>query len=220
MNMELDEMKQAWQSLDHRLEQQHALSLQMFRERKFDTARKALHPLWRGQVIQIAVGLVLMLQFAPYWVAHRHNLHLMAYGLMMHAYGLMCVLTAARNLHLQSRLDYAAPVIEIQRRLAALRTWRLREALLYGVTGCFIWIPLVLIGFDHVGADIWVTARLVVWADVASGVACLVLMYGIVRWSRLPGHERFRATLDNTIIGRSVRNTQAMLDEIARFERA
>ena len=218
--MELDEMKQAWQSLNHRLAQQHALSLQMFKDGKSDKARKALRPLWWGQLIQIAVGVVLMLQFAPYWVAHRHNLHLMAYGLLMHAYGLMWILTAALNLHLQSRLDYTAPVIEIQRRLAALRTWRLREALLYGVTGCFIWIPLLLIGFAQVGADVWVTARSVVWADVASGMACLVLMYGIVRWSRLPGHERFRATLDNTIIGRSVRNTQAMLDEIARFERA
>jgi hypothetical protein len=192
----------------------------MFKDGKSERAHKTLRPLWRGQVIQIAVGVVLMLQFAPYWVAHRHNLHLMACGLMMHAYGLMCVLTAARNLHLQNCLDYAAPVIEIQRRLAALRTWRLREALLHGATGCFIWIPLVLIGFEHVGADIWVTARSVVWADFASAAACLVLMYGIVRWSRLPGHERFRATLDNTIIGRSVRNTQAMLDEIARFERA
>lgn len=218
--MELDEIKQAWQSLNHRLEQQHALSLQLFKDGKSDKARKALRPLWWGQLIQIAVGMLLMLQFAPYWVAHRHNLHLMVYGLMMHAYGLTYVLTATRNLYLQSRLDYAAPVIEIQRHLAALRTWRLREALLHGITGCFIWIPLVLIGFNYLGADVWVTTPSVVWADVASSVTCVVLIYGLVRWSRLPGHEGFRATLDNTFIGRSVRNTQAMLDEIARFERA
>jgi hypothetical protein len=51
MNMELDEMKQTWQSLNHRLEQQHALSLQMLKDGKSDKAHKALRPLWRGQVI-------------------------------------------------------------------------------------------------------------------------------------------------------------------------
>jgi hypothetical protein len=216
--MELDEMKLAWQQVNRRLEQQQALNLQMFKDNRLDKADKALRPLRRGQIIQIVAGAALMLLFAPYWVAHRSTLHLMAYGLLMHAYGLMLILTAARNLYLQSRLDYVAPVVEIQRRIAALRTWRLREALLYGVTGCFIWIPLLLIGFQAAGADVWVTAPSVVWGNVAAGVACLAVLYGIVHWSRLPGHERFKAALDNSGIGRSVRRTQAMIDEIARFE--
>lgn len=218
--MELDDMRQIWQMLDQRLEQQRALSLQIFTDQKRDKARRKLQPLWWGQMIQIVTGIVLMLVFAPYWVAHLGNPHLMIYGLLLHAYGLMFVLTAARNLYLQSRLDYAASVLEIQHRIAALRTWRLREALLYGVTGCFIWIPLILIGFQHLGADVWVAAPWVVWAFIASGVVCLGLMYGLIYWSWMPGHERLRTALENSGIGRSVRNTQEMLDEIARFERA
>jgi len=131
----------------------------------------------------------------------------------------MMVLTAARNLELQNRLDHTAPVVEIQRRLAALRYWRLREALIYGVTGCFIWIPLVLVGFELVGADLWVHAPAVVWGFIGSGAACLGLLYGIVRWSRRPGWERLRKALEDSSIGRSVLGTQAMLDELTRFER-
>lgn len=51
--MELDDMKAAWQTLDRRLEQQHALNLQLFRDSRADKARSGLRPLFRGQVAQI-----------------------------------------------------------------------------------------------------------------------------------------------------------------------
>lgn len=217
--MELDEMKQAWQTLNRRLEQQQALNLQLFRDDRLEKVQRKLRPLWWGQVLQIAGGALVMLTFAPFWVEHRDSLHLMLCGLMLHAYGLMLVVTAARNLYLQSELDNAAPVVEIQRRLVALRAWRLREALFYGITGCFIWIPLLLVGFEYLGADLWVNAPWVVWFFMANGAACLGLLYGILRWSRRPGWERLGSALINSSIGRSVLSTQALLEEIARFER-
>lgn len=215
--MELDDMKQAWKTLNQRLERQHALDLAAFRDGKLDQARRRLRPLWWGQLLQIVAGIFLMLLFAPYWVEHLDSPHLAVYGLLLHVYGLMFILTAARNLHLQ-RFDYGAPVLEIQRRVAALRRWRLTEAVLYGVTGCFMWIPLLLIGFQQLGADLWVTAPSVVWGNMASGVACLAIMYGLIRWSRRPGHERFRAALERSSIGRGVLETQSLMDELARFE--
>src|ERR1700744_5656059 len=123
--MELDDMKSAWALGNRQLEQQQALNMRMFKASILDRAGKTLRPLWWGQVLQIIAGAYFMLTFAPYWVAHLGVPHLMVYGLVMHAYGLMLVLTAARNLYLQSRLDYVVPVLEIQRRLAALRTCRL-----------------------------------------------------------------------------------------------
>ena len=217
--MELDEMKQAWQVLNQRLDQQQSLNLQLLRDVRLDKTQRKLRPLWWGQLFQIGGGVVVMLLFAPFWVEHRDSLHLMVYGLMLHAYGLMLILTAARNLYLQKQLDSTAPVMEIQRRLAVLSAWRLREAMLHGVSGCFIWIPLVLTLFESVGVDVWVNAPAVVWSFVASGAACLGLMYGVLRWSQRPGWERLRKALLDSGIGRSVLNTQAMLDEIARFER-
>src|ERR1700749_270309 len=100
--MELDDMKLAWGLINQRLERQQAINLQIFKDGRMDKATKALRPLWWGQVIQIVAGALLMLAFAPYWVAQRHVLHLMVYGLTMHAYGLLFILTAARNLYLQS----------------------------------------------------------------------------------------------------------------------
>jgi hypothetical protein len=218
--MELDDMKASWTLINQRLEQQQVLNLQIFKDNKLDRAKRALRPLKWGQILQIAAGGYFMLQWGPYWVAHRDATHLMICGLTMHAYGLMLVLTAARNLYLQSRLDYGVPVLEIQRRVAALRSWRLREALLYGVTGCLIWVPFLLLLFASVGVDVWRNAPGVVWWNLVASAACLVLLYGFVRFSRLPGRERLGAWLDDTVVGRSVRNTQALVEEIARFEHA
>jgi hypothetical protein len=217
--MELDDMKASWALINQRLEQQQVLNLQIFKDNKLDRANRALRPLKWGQMLQIAAGAYFMLQWGPYWLAHRDATHLMICGMAMHAYGLMAVLTAARNLYLQSRLDYGVPVLEIQRRVAALRSWRLREALLYGVTGCVIWVPALLLGFASVGVDVWRNAPDVVLWNLAASVGCIALLYGFVRFSRLPGRERLRAWLDDTVVGRSVRNTQALVEEIARFER-
>lgn len=218
--MELDEMKQAWQTLNRRLEEQQALNLQLFRDGKLDKAHRRLRPLRWGQRLQILGGALLMLWAGSFWTAHLDNLHYLVYGLSLHLYGLLLVLTAARNLYLQSRLDYAAPVLEIQRRLAALRVWRLQEAVIYGVTGCFVWVPLLFMLFALSGADVWANSPAVVWGNLAAGLGCLALFYGLIVWSRRPGWGRLRAALEGSSIGRSVRDTQLMLEELARFEQA
>jgi hypothetical protein len=218
--MELDNLRAAWQLLDRRLEQQCTLNLQVLREGKLELARRGLRPLWWGQLAQIIAGVSLMVLFAPFWVAHRGTPHLMAPALLMHAYGLMFVLFAARTLSLIGRIDYAAPVLHIQRRLAELRRWRTRvEWPLFGVVGCFIWIPLMLVIFSALGADVWVLHPKLVYWNVACGFACLGLLYGIVHRMRQRGGERARAVLESSRAGRSIRKVQEALDEIARFER-
>ena len=84
--------------------------------------------------------------------------------------------------------------------------------------GCFIWIPLILILFYKLGADVWVRNPEVVFWFVLSGFVCLGIFYGIVRWSRRPGWENFRKNFEDNSAGRSVSRAEAVLDEIARFE--
>ncbi|TCV93190.1 hypothetical protein EC912_10550 [Luteibacter rhizovicinus] len=216
--MELDDMKLAWQALDRRLDRQHALNLRIFRGERLDKVQRGLRPLRWGLVLQIVFGACMMLLFAPFWVTHRNSFHLMLCGLLLHAYGLMYVLSAARNFYLLGRIDYAAPVIDIQKRLADLRAWRLKEALLMGITGCLVWIPFVLVLFKGLGADLWLNAPSVVWWMIASSMVPLVALYGLVWWSRRPGHERFKRALGNSGVGSSINKVQGMLDDIARFE--
>ena len=217
--MELEELRIAWQELDHRLGRQRTWSIQALRLGKLDQARRGLQPLWWGQSAQIVAGVGLILLFARIWLAHMHTAHLMVPALLMYAYGLMLVLLAARTLSLVGRIDYAAPVLQIQRRLSELHEWRSRvEWPLLGISGCFMWIPLMLALFNVQGVDLWRLHRELVYWNVASGCACLGLVYGIVRWVRSRKSERARLALEDSRVGRGVRKARETLDEISRFE--
>ena len=111
-------------------------------------------------------------------------------------------------------IDYAAPVLAIQRRLAAFRAWRVRLVPLWIVTGCFVWIPLLLIACKAwLGADLYLHAPEVVLAFVVSGAVGLAAFWAIGRW--VPGAAKY---LGESSVGGSVGRSQRALDEIARFE--
>ena len=213
--MELDDMKQAWQALDHRLEQQHALSLQLFRDGRLDLLRRGLRPLVWGQAVQMLIGAGLSLLAAAFWATHLNVPHLLVEGLLVHAYGLLLVVFAGRTLYLIHHVDHAAPIVLIQRQLAALRAWRVGiEAPCHAVLGCFIWIPVTLMNLAWFGIDLW-SPRIMYWG-IASGLAGLALVAIVVRLMRRTGRAH---QMENNAAGRSLENAEAVLAEIARFER-
>ena len=217
--MELDDLKSAWQTLDRRLEQANALNLHLFKENRIDKAKAGLRPLAFGQGVQLAIGVLMTAVFAPFWIRHMGTPHLVIYGLSLQAYALMFIVFAARDLSMLGRIHYDAPVLDIQKQLAALRAWRIRSGLWFAIAGCFAWTPLTLVVFYWLGADIWIHAPSVVYGFIASSFACLALSYALVRVSRRPGREKLARSLEASSVGRSLSRAQAMLDEIAQFER-
>jgi hypothetical protein len=215
---ELDDLKTAWQTLNRNLERQNALVLHQFKESKLARFRSRFRPLIVGQIIQLIAGVLLAVFAGNFWVDHVGTPHLMFYGISLHAYGIMCIVFAARDLFLISRLDYAAPVLALQKQIANLRAWHVRAAVWFGVAGCFIWIPLMLVIFYKLGADVWVRNPGVVGWFVFSGLICVGLFYGIIFWSRRPGREKLAQRLASSSAGRSVKRAQTVLDEIRRFE--
>jgi serine/threonine-protein kinase len=216
--MELDDLKSAWQSLERKLDRQHALELQHFRTGRLASARRGLWPLVAGQVGQAAIGFALMGWIAPYWVEHWGEWHLVAYGVALHLYGLMIALFAGRDLVHIAQVDYAAPVLEIQKRLASLRAQRIQAARAFAIAGSFAWIPLVLVVFQKLGADLWVHKPAMVAWFVASGFGTVLSIWALAAWSRLARNAKLRKDLDDHAAGRSLTRAQAVLDEIARFE--
>jgi hypothetical protein len=216
--MELDEMKLAWQSLHDRLDEQHALTLQLFKNNKLDKARRRMRPLLVGQVIQISVAMVVALGGAMFWATHLHRPYLFVCGLLVHAYGLLLIVFAARTLYLVQRIDYAAPVMLIQRRLSDLRAWRVRvEAPCHAVLGCFIWIPVTCLLLSWAGFELG-TRPFMRWL-IASGLVSLAIasVMAIVVWLMRRAGKRQR--MEDNAAGLSVQRAEADLAEIASFER-
>ena len=214
--MELDDMKQAWQSLSRQLEQQQALHSRLWTESRLDKLRHGWRSLVWGQAIQIVIGVCVAMMAVSFWLPRAGNLHFLVWGLSLQAFGILMIATAARNLHLVHQIDYAAPVLAIQQRIATLRAWRVRvEAPLYAVAGSFVWIPLVLILIARAGVDPSMVAPALAGYLVLSGVVSLGLV-ALVAWLlRRAGHRRW---LENNLAGASVRRAESMLAQIARFQ--
>jgi len=213
--MTLDDMKQAWQALGRKLERQHAQNVQFFREGRLDKLRRGLRPLMWGQWLQLAIGNVLVVCGAVLWASHLHQSNVLVCGLVAHAYGLLLTIFAARNLYLIHRIDYAAPVLDIQRRIAELRAFRVRvEAPVNAVAGCFLWIPVLWANLGFYGIDLW-SPGFVGWA-IACGFVGLISIAVVVWAMRRMGYGR---KLDDYSAGRGIVRAQAALEEIARFER-
>lgn len=219
--MELDEMKLAWQELDARLANTHTLTLQLVRDGRSDKLRRSLRSLRWGQSAQITFGIAAMLWGIAFWTTHLADWRAMACGVVMQVFGILMVAFAGRLLYSLKAIDYAAPVVEIQRRLAALAAWRVRvEAPAFVLLGAFVWIPAVLmLMFDdtaRAGVDMWhVAPGLPVWLAL-NGLFALVLAVLAFWLLRRFGHARW---LRDNFTGSAIRRAEHVLDELAQFER-
>ncbi|WP_233841333.1 hypothetical protein [Dyella sp. 2HG41-7] len=214
--MELDDMKLAWQTMHRQLEQQQALNLRLLTESRLDKVRHGLQSLFWGQAVQILAGAMLAFIAVSFWIPRVAVPHFLMWGLAVHAFGILMIVTAARNMYLIKRIDFAAPVLDIQQRIASLRDWRVRvEAPLYAVTWSFAWIPMVLMAIASAGVDPTVVAPNLTGYLLLSGVASVGLV-ALAAW--LIRRTRYRRFLDNSLAGGSVQKAESMLEQIARFQ--
>jgi len=156
--------------------------------------------------------------FAPFWVEHLQTPHLLLTGLSLHAYAMMMIVFAVRDLYMIFSIDYSSPVLDIQKRIAELRAWHLRVGPIFAITGSIVWIPMGLVVFYWLGADVWLHSPNFVYWMIANSVVCVVLVYGFIRWSRSSTSKFARYLVENAA-GKSVGRAQAVLAEISQFEK-
>jgi hypothetical protein len=223
--MELDELKSAWQSLERRLELDQRLRLHELRERGAERLRGRMRPLFWGQALQMLFGIAMMLLGVGCWARHVHVPLFLASGLVVHAYGLLVLLLSMRTLVQVGRIDFSEPVVAIQAQLAKLRQGYLRSGYIAGLPWWVLWMPVLLSvagnsplpyeklppGSMQIGS--WI------WASLAVGAIALLGLVGFYRWACQPGREALRRRIDDFMTSPALRDAQAQVDELARFER-
>jgi hypothetical protein len=229
---DLDDLKAAWQALDRRLAREHALNFARFKHERVRSVRGALRPLVAGQVVQAILGALTVVWSAMFWVEHRTTPHLVALGVLGQLWAVALTALAVVELIAVSQIDYAAPVLAIQKRIAELRARRIRMMPFFVVTGCVMWVPVTLVVFHQIGgaerwADLPELVAWFVWAEQPQVFAWLLvnlilvpaLALLVLRWLREPQRARLAKRVDDEIAGRSVLRAESMLAEIAEFER-
>jgi hypothetical protein len=226
MTMELDEMKLAWNELNRRIEESDALNTNLRREIKVDKAQSALHRwLWlpAGELVLALIGCI----WSGGFLADNYHLALQGpWGampaLVFFLLSIFSVVAAVRQLVAIGSIDYAAPVLVIQRQLLQARRLRIRLT----QWGLLAWLPLwplfmiflvqVLLEFDmyrQFGVA-WIASNVVFGLVIGAGAAWAAYRYAgrLKRWPAF-------AWLSDEIAGRSLVKAMRQLDEVARFER-
>jgi len=216
--MELDDFKTAWQSLDRRLQLDNALRLHDLRERARDRTQRRLRPLYWGQFAQILFGLPFVLLATLLWRQGPGAIPVVLAGIVVHAYGLATIVSAAVMLHMIHDIDNAAPVVEIQKRLLRMRAWYVRSGMAVGLPWWFLWVPILMALAGLKGGNLYAQAPSLVWIGLGVGAAGLLATWWFHRWARSPRRPGFSRKMDDMLTGGSLRKALAQIEELRQFE--
>lgn len=218
--MHPDELKQAWQALDLRLQRHDRLQVQLLLQHNLQRVRGSLRPLLWGQLLQLPFGLCCIVLAGLLWSrGGALPAHLIAAGVAVHAYGVLTVAMAGIVLGRLLRIDYGAPVLEIQRKIARTRRWYVGSGVVCGLSWWLLWVPVLMVLGALAGIDLLARAAAMVWIGLGVGVVGIALSVWFYRWSRHPGRPRLRRIVDDSLGGSSLRKASLLLDEAERFQR-
>ena len=216
--MELNELKSTWQILEKALERGNQLSVAMLRQQRLDAVNRSLRPLKLNQAFQIFLGVLFIVLAGLLWSTKPTAISVILGGIFVQAYGIGCVMTAGMVFSSLSRIDYAAPVVEVQGGLARVRRAYGICVLVAGLSWWFLWIPLLMLlaGLAHV--DLYAHAPSVIWVGLATGIVGLLGMYSMYIYSLKSSNMQLRQFIERATFGRSLQNALQQLNEVRKFE--
>lgn len=219
--MELDDLKQAWQSLDRQMQKQNALQLQHYRESTLRGIGKTLRPLFWGQLVQMMFGFGFVLLGVWMWrIGHGVAMPLFITGIIAHVYGITTIIASGVMLGHIAKVDASLPVVEVQHRLLRMRKAYLISSMVVGLPWWVLWVvPLFAIaslqtmkaGGSATDIPLWL------WLCLAGSMTGLVGTLVFHHWLHRPGREALAKRMDEGAAGGSLRRAQAQLDELKRF---
>jgi hypothetical protein len=216
--METVELKDLWQQLGRQLERQQALELQRLRERAGQRLHDSLAPLRRGQWLQLALGIGLALLGIACWQRNPGSPGYLAAGIAVHGFGLLTAVLAGIALGRLRQLDYGAPVLQLENRLGQLRRFHVLNGMLAGWPWWVMWavVLVALAGLAGLpapqGASGWL------WASAGIGALGWLGTAALYRWTRKSKRPGLARRAEDAVSGYSLRQAQAVIEELRRFE--
>jgi serine/threonine-protein kinase len=217
--MELDDLKQAFRTLEEGLAHQSRLNLEARSDRSRARLQASLWPLYATHAAEILLGLALALAVGPFWVSHLEEPHLLIAGVVVHVYAVAMIALGSRTLALLSSVDFSAPVVSIQQRLARVRRAYLLSGLVVGLPWCMLWIPFSMLFVEMLGFDFYASfSRAWFWSNVGVSAVIMLVALWLCRelWFR-PSDPAEARKLAESSSGRRLLRVQSLLDELAEF---
>ena len=220
--MELDALKQKWAEQDAKLEKGIRLNTRLLRESGMNRVGKALAPLSRGIAVEGILNVAIVLWLGSFLGDHIGEPRLAAPAAIVFVFAIAILNVGIRHWVALRTLDYGAPVVDIQKRLATLRVGRIRATKWILLLSPLLWTPILIVGFAALtGRDPyafmdgkWLAGNLLFGLLFLAGMLWLSKRAG----SRLAQFPAMRRLMDD-VGGRSLVAANEALQEIERFER-
>ena len=193
--MELDELKGAWQTLDQTIHAGMALNLEVLKELKLDKTRSALKRLAWLVRVELFSGIVTALLIGSFLAGDIHEARFAIPALVLLAVVVLTIAVAARHLAMIDHIDYAAPVVSIQRAVTLLRASRVRTTKWLLLFAPLLWTPLAIVGARGLlGLDLYRGSGLWLPGNLGVGVVMILLIIWIAhRWADPRGERNANA---------------------------
>lgn len=217
--MELDELKTSWQNLDRRLSRLNEINLALITDAQRRKARWRLLPVAAGAALNVAIGAWLIGVFARFWSSHLDAPSAVVSGIALHAASIGLVVVGVVQLVIVAHINFAQPVLAMQRHLALLETWEARS-FRWSWLAAWLLMPAVLVAtcMAVAGVDLWERAPGVVLINVAVAAGVALLSGVFHRLAQRPG-ARAGAWLERLLTNHSIQRAKSALAEIDRFAR-
>lgn len=216
--MELDELKNRWQELDRKLDANLRLNARLVRTSVIGSAQNSLRWLMLRTVAGTTMQIILVLLTGSFLADHIREFRFAVPALLLHASAIALLGTSIHQLVTLQSIDYAAPVLAIQRKLETLRMSRIRETKWTLFASPLLWAAMLVVLAKSIGVDLWrVELRNWIIGNFAFGLLFLGAMIWIAR--HVSVRSRFMRQLLDDIAGRSLTNAHKTLASIDEFER-
>lgn len=218
--MELDDLKPAWQRLERELRAQQRITTALLTERATSRVEASLKPLLYWQLIQIFIGIALATIAGQFWVPRIDQPLLLVSGVIVHIYGAGLIIAGIRVATLIKDIDYAAPVTELQRRVARLERSYVVAGWILGLPWWLLWIPMAMMLLTMAGIDVsGIPAGAWLPVNIIAGFVGMILTVAGYQWARRSSRPGMRARIARMVSGASIDRAKRLLADVERFER-
>lgn len=220
--MELDDIKKQFEQLDGKLSVALRLNHRVLDHSILDKADRALRRLGWALGIELVLGIVTVLLTGSFVADHVREPRFLVPGLVLHLFVIAQIAMLVRHAVATRQIDFGAPIVEIQRRIEALRVSMIRTTMGTFLLSPLLWPPLLIVALEGLfGVDAYaVLGAPYLAANLAFGLAVIAVGVLVSRRfaDRLSGSPVVRRLMRD-LAGTNLAAAQGFLDSLSRFEK-
>lgn len=219
--MEFDDLKKQWEALDTKLDLAMRLNRRALDERVLNKAGSAMTRLGWLLSVELAIGVVAVLLTGSFVGDHYRQPRFLVPGLVLHVFVIAQIGALVRQIMMTRQLDYAASLLQIQKRIESLEILSIRTIAWTFLMSPLLWAALlVVVPKGIVGIDVYDALGMkYILANVALGLALMAVGLLVSRRyaDRFSGSPFGRKAM-GALAGYNLAAAKRHLESLSQFE--